>query len=458
MKRDPWSFLRLSVSSLLGRVSGLQSEAAKRLAANAGTLPYNDELVDYVRAEYASGRPVLLLTTSPAELAAGIPAYLGIAAEICGSAPDRKLNSGTIDDLLCTRFGSGNFEYAGHSNADLPIWKSARSALVVAPTSRLTRELPKRQRNYRILSTKPFRVSELLRALRPHQWLKNLLLFVPLIVSHQVTSVSKILAATIACFCFSLCASFAYIVNDLLDLPSDRLHPRKRLRPFASGNLRIGLGVALALGCLSLALSTSFLLPTVFRWVLLTYLLVTFSYSLSLKNRAVVDVVVLAGLYTMRLIAGSAATAIRPSFWLLALSMFLFLSLAMVKRYAELLMVLAQSKSDAHGRGYTINDLPLLLGMGCSSGLVATLVVALYVNSPDVRPLYHMPGALWLTVPLMLYWINRVWLKTHRGEMHDDPLVFAASDRPSLLVGLCMLAVLVIATIGLPWWDPGVAH
>jgi len=160
----------------------------------------------------------------------------------------------------------------------------------------------------------------------------------------------------------------------------------------------------------------------------------------------------------MRLIAGSAATAIRPSFWLLALSMFLFLSLAMVKRYAELLMVLAQSKSDAHGRGYTINDLPLLLGMGCSSGLVATLVVALYVNSPDVRPLYHMPGALWLTVPLMLYWINRVWLKTHRGEMHDDPLVFAASDRPSLLVGLCMLAVLVIATIGLPWWDPGVAH
>jgi 4-hydroxybenzoate polyprenyltransferase len=448
VKREPWSFLLVAASLL--RTSRFRSEIARRGASHANTLPYNPELVDYVRAEHAAGRSVLLLTISPDWLAAGIPEHLGIAAEVCGSTPGRILDAAAIRDLLCARFGIGKFEYVGHATADLPIWRSAGAAVVVAPSSGLARKLPELNNIRWILPASEARIFDVFRALRPHQWLKNLLVFVPLLVSHQVGNAALVRVAVLAFLCFSVCASFAYVINDLLDLPSDRLHPRKCLRPFASGNLSIVAGVALATACLGVTFSMSLLLPSEFRWVLLSYLFVTLSYSLTLKNRAVVDVIVLAGLYTMRLIAGSAATGIRPSFWLLAFCMFLFLSLAMVKRYAELLVVLAQTRRDVLGRGYTVDDLPLLLGMGTSSGLVATLVLALYVNSPDVLSLYAMPGGLWLTVPLMLYWINRVWLKTHRGEMHDDPLVFATSDRPSLIVGACLLTVLAISTIGLP--------
>jgi 4-hydroxybenzoate polyprenyltransferase len=448
VKREPWTVLLLAVSLLRGS-SRFRWEITRRVVSHANTLPYNQQLIDYVRAEYAAGRSVLLLTTSPDRLAMGIPEHLGISAEICGSTADRILDESAIRDILCARFGIGQFEYVGHATSDLPIWRSAGGAVVVAPSSGLAARLQELSNIRRIFPANGTRVADLVRALRPHQWLKNILLFVPLLVSHQVGDAALVRAAVLAFLCFSVCASFAYVVNDLLDLSSDRLHPRKQLRPFASGDLSIVAGAALAATCLAVTLSMSLLLPPDFRWVLLGYLFVTMSYSLTLKNRAVVDVVVLAGLYTMRIIAGSAATGIRPSFWLLALCMFLFLSLAMVKRYAELLVVVAQSKHDVAGRGYTADDLPLLLGMGTSSGLVAILVLALYVNSPDVRSLYHMPGALWLTVPLMLYWINRVWLKTHRGEMHDDPIVFAASDRPSLIVGACLLAILAIATVGL---------
>jgi 4-hydroxybenzoate polyprenyltransferase len=449
VKREPWAALLLAASLLRG-TSRFRSEIARRVASHANTLPYNQELVDYVRAQYAAGRSVLLLTTSPNQLAAGIPEYLGITAEVYGSTADRVLDVASIHDFLCARFGIGQFEYAGHATTDLPIWRSAGGAVVVAPSSDLAGKLPELGNIRRVLIARDERVYDSFRALRPHQWLKNFLLFVPLLVSHQVGNAALVRLAVLAFLCFSICASFVYVINDLLDLSSDRLHPRKRLRPFASGNLSIISGVALASVCLGIALSLSLLLPGAFRWVLLGYLVVTLSYSLTLKNRAIVDVVVLAGLYTTRIIAGSAATGIRPSFWLLALCMFLFLSLAMVKRYAELLVFVAQSRRDVSGRGYTADDLPLLLSMGTSSGLVAILVLALYVNSPDVRSLYHMPAALWLTVPLMLYWINRVWLKTHRGEMHDDPIVFAASDRPSLIVGACLFAVLAIATVGLP--------
>jgi 4-hydroxybenzoate polyprenyltransferase len=284
-----------------------------------------------------------------------------------------------------------------------------------------------------------------IKALRVHQWVKNLLIFVPLAVSHQATNPQLLISAAIAFFCFSLCASSVYIVNDLLDLQSDRLHPRKRFRPFAAGQLSISSGVGLAFACLAAGIALSLTLPMFFRLTLIAYLVATTAYTLSLKARAVVDVLTLGGLYTVRIIAGSAATLIFPSFWLLALSMFLFLSLAVVKRYAELLVMAEDGKKDLHGRGYVASDLPLLISIGVANGAIAVLVLALYVNSPEVGLLYGRPQILWLMPPLMLYWISRIWLKTHRGEMHDDPIVFAAGDRPSLIAGALLVGLLAIA-------------
>jgi 4-hydroxybenzoate polyprenyltransferase len=276
-----------------------------------------------------------------------------------------------------------------------------------------------------------------------HQWAKNALIFVPAIVSHRIVEWPVAQAALLGFVCFGLCASGTYVVNDLLDLEADRAHPRKSKRPFASGELPLVQGIVVGGLLVALGIVVALVvLGSLFVGVLLVYLASTFWYSWVLKRIAMVDVLALAGLYTVRVLAGDAAIMVAPSFWLLAFSMFMFLNLAVVKRYTELQAALEAGDSTARGRGYTTDDLPLLLSSGTSSAFISVLVLALYVNDGS-EALYRYPQALWLLCPLMLYWICRVWRKAHRGELHDDPVVFALRDRPSLLV-VCLCATLMV--------------
>ncbi len=286
--------------------------------------------------------------------------------------------------------------------------------------------------------------------LRVHQWLKNLLIYVPFIAAHQLTDLDSWLALTMAFFSFGLCASSAYIGNDLLDLESDRQHPRKRNRPFASGKMSIWMGIPLAL----LLLMSGLLLAAhvnggFFSW-LLFYFTLTCAYSWKLKRLVLIDCLTLAMLYTIRLVAGAAATSTPLSFWLLTCSIFLFLSLAFLKRYTELRAQLPDRVEALDGRGYYTSDVLLIQLQGITSGYIAVLVLALYLNSTVVTQLYRFPEIIWGAVPVMLFWISWMWLQAHRDNMHDDPMIFAVKDKASLAAGLLFSVILLIGAVGLP--------
>ncbi|MFA7235531.1 MAG: UbiA family prenyltransferase [Phycisphaeraceae bacterium] len=290
-----------------------------------------------------------------------------------------------------------------------------------------------------------------LRLIRPQQWVKNVLVFVPLLLAHQTGDTTKVKDTLLAFVAFNLVASLGYIVNDLKDAGADRLHPRKRFRPLASGRLSVGAAVVTAVVLAATVAGLCFLLPrSVSEW-LGAYLATTFAYSLYFKKKLIADMLVLAGLYTLRLLVGSAAARVDLSHWLLGLSMFLFLSLAVLKRYSELqlqrdAMEASNKSSSLAGRAYGLQDLNILRVIGPTSGYVAVMVMALYVSSEKVLALYPSPHWLWLICPVLLYWITRMWLLAERGAIPDDPVAFAARDRVSYICVLLMLCIGIIAS------------
>ncbi len=283
----------------------------------------------------------------------------------------------------------------------------------------------------------------ILRAIRPHQWAKNVLVLVPLFAAHRLADLDALAYSVAALVAFCLCASSVYVLNDMLDVEADRAHPRKSKRPFASGDLSLATGLVLSPVLLAAAALIAAFLPVKFELALGVYYALTCAYSTLLKRFLLVDAVALAGLYTLRIIGGAGAATVALSFWLLLFSVFLFLSLAFVKRYAELDSLRRRQKLQALGRGYHVEDLRVLQSFGAASGYLSVLVLALYINSPEVEPLYHRPKAIWMLCVLLLYWISRVWMTTHRGGMHDDPVVYALRDRVSLCLGL--LAAITVA-------------
>jgi 4-hydroxybenzoate polyprenyltransferase len=283
-------------------------------------------------------------------------------------------------------------------------------------------------------------------ALRPHQWVKNLLVFVPVILDHRLFDGPTLTKAAVAFFAFCCAASSAYILNDILDLEADRRHPTKRYRPFAAGTLSPALGIALVPGLLGLALAASLAaLPARFLEPLAIYVVLTAAYSVHLKQIAVLDVLLLAGLYTLRVLAGIAAADVRFSAWLLAFSMFLFLSLAFLKRYTEVSAMDGATTEQVRRRGYIRGDREWLGSMGGASGYLSVLVLALYINSEQVVALYRKPLVLWLVCPLLLFWTSRMWLLAHRGQIHDDPIVATVRDPVSYLLGALVGLVLSMA-------------
>lgn len=413
---------------VVGGAAACKARIAERALVSGDAVPLNEMVLDRVRAARTQGRPVLLISAADQRQAEAIGVHLGLFDEVIGTRDGRNLKGQAKADYLVERFGRGGFDYIGDASADLPVWAAARRAITVGSGSRLRRAVEGVNAKVEHLDPPSGRAGALLRAMRPHQWSKNVLLFLPVLAAHEPTKVGVVALAFLA-FCCT--ASAVYIINDLLDLSADRVHPRKCRRPFAAGDLTASFGASAALIFLLLSLAFGLLTGSVgFLGALAVYLFMTFAYSLFLKRKLLVDVLTLAGLYTIRIVAGGAAAGLVLSPWLLGFSVFLFLGLAAVKRQAELTDQLATGR-DSAGRAYDVEDLPFLMGLALASGIAAVLVLALYIASDDVQLLYNSPELLWLLCPILLYWQLRMVMMTHRGHMTDDPIVFAATDRIS---------------------------
>lgn len=438
--RNPLYLFLLPFWLLRGKAA-FKHEIASRVELDPTTLPYDERLLSLLRE--SSARPRVLCTATNAKFAHGIAEHLGVFDQVIASDDRLNLSGQRKAAALVERFGTYGFDYAGNESVDLDVWSSARSAWVVNGSHSLARRAASTTRVDKHLPAARDRLKAWIKAIRMHQWLKNLLVFVPLLASHRFVDVVAVGDSVVAFLAFGLCASGVYVLNDLLDLSSDRRHPRKRRRPFAAGTLPLVQGL-IAAPVLTLAgFGLAWAAGPLFALVLATYYLMTLAYSLYLKRVVMVDVVTLAGLYTIRIIGGAAAIQSGLSFWLLAFSMFIFLSLAMLKRYTELATLLANGHDKASGRGYQVDDLPLIQSLGASSGYCAVLVFALYINSPESLELYSHPQVLWLICPMLLYWISRAWVKAHRGGMDDDPVVFAVTDRVSqAVIAACGFLVL----------------
>ena len=445
LKRNPLYLLALPFWLLRGRAA-LKKEIAARTELNPANLPYHQPFLEYLKIERSQGRPIILATAADHRLAQSVAQYLGLFTDVVASDGKTNMRGKNKGRTLTERLGKKGFDYAGNSTVDLPVWEEARQAIVVNADERLAQRARKLTEVSHVFNEPHSLARSLMKALRPHQWVKNLIIFVPLITSHKFTDLRLVKDAVLAFIAFSLCASGVYVLNDLLDLESDRQHATKKMRPFAAGRLALSTGLILAPVMLALSAATAWWLSWNFLAVLAFYFVLTTSYSWRVKQMALLDVFFLAGLYTIRLIAGHEATGIDYSFWLLAFSMFIFLSLALVKRFTELKALRQQNRHDSKGRGYVASDLELVAMLGIANGFLAVLVVALYVNSVEVKILYRYPILLLLMCPMLLYWISRVWLIAHRGQMHDDPIVFALKDRVSYLIGALTLGVLWLAT------------
>ncbi len=429
----------------------LKQRLARQCEFDAASLPYHGELIDWLRQQRASGRHLVLCTASDLSIANAIAEHLGVFDEVIASNGEINLAGRHKAEALEARFGEKGFDYAGNSHADFLVWKRARRAIVVNASASVIQKANAACEVERVFPRTPLDFGVWRRVLRVHQWLKNALLLVPLLASHEVTDPATWLAMLVAFVSFSLCASSVYIANDLMDLESDRQHPRKRFRPFAAGIVPAWMGVALAPVLLGLSLLLALQVNTAFLAWLGVYFLVTCVYSWVLKRLVLIDCLTLALLYTMRIIAGAAAAGLPLSYWLLAFSGFLFLSLAFLKRYAELQVQMARGKEKAHGRGYLTSDASLIQMLGVTSGYAAVVLLALYLQTDTVLILYRMPEAVTAAVPVVLFWISWMWLRAHRGEMHDDPLVFAVKDKASLLAGTVFVFVMALASVGWPW-------
>ncbi|MHB8321194.1 MAG: UbiA family prenyltransferase [Acidithiobacillus sp.] len=447
IKKQPWIVFIIPFWLFRGRVF-FKNEIAKRVDLNVQTLPYQAELVDFLKKEHATGRLIILATASHRKFADDVANHLGIFTKVHATDDDINLSGRAKKDLLVKHYGAKGFDYAGNSRADTHVWSMSRQAIVVNPGSGVLRDAAAQCEVSHTFEDRHPTVTTYAKELRVHQWLKNILVFIPMLGAHEIFSFSLWVDGILAFISFSLCASSVYLLNDLLDLPADRLHPRKRNRPFASGEMSIVQGMLLIPLLLASAFAIAVLwLPSAFLIVLLGYYLLTLSYSFWLKAIVLLDALLLAGLYTVRIIGGMAATQIGPSFWLLTFSIFLFFSLALIKRYSELLALKQRGQLTTHGRGYHVEDLVMLMGFGVACGFMAVLVSALYINSDKVKVLYHHPAFLWLVSPILLYWISRIWLIAHRGGMHDDPVVFAAKDKGSWAVAAVIGGLLWLAAI-----------
>ncbi len=448
LKKEPWIAFLAPLWLMRGRAA-LKQELAQRVFIDPSSLPYRDDVLEFVRARKAEGDTIILATASNRAWAEPVAEHLGLFDEVMASDAEHNLKGAhklAAIQAYCKEHGVQSWGYMGDATADLPIWEQAHDVLMVAPSSALVAKVPSPTR---VFGKKSSVLKAALKAMRPHQWVKNVLLWVPLLLARQHAMPDKLLAAGAAFAAFSLTASAVYVFNDLLDVEADRLHPKKKKRPFASGSLPLLFGPPLIAVLVTTAITIAVvMLPATYLSVLLVYLAVNTAYSTTLKSKMLIDVMILASLYTLRILAGGVATELVVSEWLLAFSIFMFTSLAFAKRYVELARVAAEGKTEAKGRGYRVEDLELIMSVGPTSGYLAVLVFALYINN-GLPSFYEHKTLLWLTCPLLLYWISRLWFLAKRGELDHDPVVFAVTDKASLAVGA---GVGILVMLAAPLW------
>ena len=446
----PWLLPLVPYWLLSGRAA-LKRRLAAAVDLDPAALPYNAPLLDWLRAEKSAGRTLVLATAADERLARSVARHLGIFDEVLASDGVHNLKSGTKLQKLQNIIG-GPFDYVGNSTADLPVWRQCREAIVSNASDGLVERVRVEARLARVVpGCPPGGVGTFVRCLRPHQWLKNLLVFVPVIAGHHVFDATALRKSAEAFAAFCLCASAVYVLNDLADLEADRQHPTKCRRPFASGALGLPFALVLAPALLAGAAALAIPLPPVAWIVLAGYFVLSSAYSVRLKRRALLDVFTLASLYTLRIVMGHVSTGVAFSPWLLSFSFFVFLSLAYCKRTAELYRLRQTGGGAAPGREYRDSDLELLTVLGTSSGFAASLVLTLYLNSDTVQRLYRHPLLLWLLFPLLLYWVTRIWTVAHRGNMDEDPVFFAMKDRVTYIAAVLGAAVMLLAADPFGW-------
>jgi 4-hydroxybenzoate polyprenyltransferase/phosphoserine phosphatase len=444
LKRHPLTALQAPFWLLRGKAH-FKERIAQAVEIDPALLPYHQEFLSYLETQRKEGRAIYLATACNQRYAHAIAGHLAIFDGVVASDGDSN-RSGQNKLSAIRKLCPNGFVYAGNGRVDLPIWESAERAILVNVPKALAVQVARNKPIEAQFMSEQSSLSALLKAIRPHQWLKNLLVFLPLLPIATSASSSMLAMAMLAFVAFSLCASSVYLLNDLSDLAADRAHPRKRDRPFASGALAPLNGLLLAPLLLASAFALTLLMPWKFAAALGLYWLSTMAYTFVLKRYALIDVTTLAGLYTLRVLGGAAAIAVAPSFWILAFSMFIFFSLALAKRYVELHAMRSLDKEGAKGRGYQVTDLQVVQLMGVAAGYMAVLVMALYINSPDIVSRYQHVKLLWGVCPLLMLWISRVWLKAARCEMADDPLVFAVRDRMSRYI-LALTVILILVAL-----------
>lgn len=424
----------------------LKHEVALRSGRKAEDWPYRQAVLERLAAERAGGRDVVLVTGAAASVAEGVAAHVGLFSSVMHSSEVLNLTSGRKRDALVERFGRGGFDYMGNSGDDIAVFEVSRRAIVVAPDA--AAEKWRRKHDAEKLDTGKVSALAALKSIRVHQWAKNVLIGVPMILNHEVVHLDALVSVIIAFFAFSFLASAVYVINDLSDLANDRRHAKKRNRPLASGQMSVPTALVLVF-CLVLASAAlTSVLPLNFAGVLAFYACVTTAYTFVLKRKLLVDVFTLAGLYTTRIVAGAAATGTELSFWLVSFSIFFFLSLALVKRYVELHEFEDKDGGAVPGRGYLAVDFEMVGQAGVASAFTSALVLALYVHSKELQEMYTTPWALWPLCPLVLYMLLRIWMLARRGMLHEDPVVFIMRDWRSQLTMLVGALLILFGAVG----------
>ena len=442
--RRPLSGFRLLRALAAGKAA-LKHLLAETADLDPATLPYDEVVLDRIRQARAQGRPVWLASASNARLVEAIAGHLGLFDGWLASDATNNLAGAAKAQALAERFGHGGFDYIGNDTADLPVWAEAGHALAIRTSPRVGRRLAAIHPDAEHLPSARASLKTWLKLMRVHQYAKNALVFVPLLTAHAFTP-EALLQSILALLAFSLCASSVYLLNDLLDLAADRAHLTKRRRPLASGMIPLMDGI-LAVPILFLAsLAVAIAVSPAFLAVLLGYFALTTAYSLVLKRKMLVDAVALALLYAFRVVGGAVAINVAISEWLIAFSLFIFMALALVKRYIELSTLLDRALPDPSNRNYKTGDLPIVASLAASSGFNAIIILTLYLSSDAVHSLYNHPQLLWLLCPVLMFWFGRVLLMAHRRLMHDDPIVFALRDRVSRYVLVASVGIVLAAT------------
>jgi len=444
LNQSPFMLFLLPLWLFLGK-AGFKEKVSQHVQLAAVSLPFNAALLKYLTKQRLHNRHLVLVTAANKSIAEAIAAHLNIFDEILASDEKHNLSGKNKARVLTDKFGDKGFVYAGNATIDLKVWQHAAAAIVVNGSEALTEKAKSvTQIETTFPNNQPLSFKVILKAIRIHQWAKNLLIFTPLVLSHSWFNADALNNIIFAFISFSFAASSIYLINDLVDLEADRKHHIKKLRPLAAGTLPIQLAVML----IPLLLTVSFLLAsqtnTDFVTILVVYLVLTTAYSLFLKPVALLDVITLTSLYTIRIIAGAIAVNVPLSHWLLAFSMFIFLSLALIKRFSEL-KNLAHFGEQSTSRGYHVDDLPVVSLFGISSGYISVLVLVFYIHDLQASALYSQPNWLWFVAVTILYWISHMWLLTFRGEMNEDPVLFALHDRASYFVAGCAVLSLYLA-------------